>query len=103
MEHKEEPSEAERHAAVADAGMGANDAIATPGGHESQKAADGPANSDHSNLSTSSDLEAPQEKDEVKDEPTPRSSLKTGLIMASLCVGTPPVLPKAGIMELMWR
>ena len=45
-----------------------------------------PEHDPHENLSTPSDIEAAPEKEEVKDEEPQRSSLKTGLIMASLCV-----------------
>ena len=45
-----------------------------------------PEHDTHENLSTPSDVEAAPEKEEVKNEEPQRSALKTGLIMASLCV-----------------
>ena len=87
MERREEdPLQDERLGAIAVTEPGASDKIGEAGGPESEQPTNGLANSDHSNPSTSSDLEAPQEKGESKNETPPRSSLKTGLIMASLCV-----------------
>ena len=76
------PSQVEKHHAEAPStpsSLNANDTTANA-------ALTKPEHDAHENLSTPSDVEAAPEKEEVKDEEPQRSSLKTGLIMASLCV-----------------
>ena len=78
----QEPSEAARLEAVAEAGMGADDSK-----HAARHADDGSSTSAKS-FSPTSSLEAAAEesKKEVKPEEPQRSKLKTALIMLSLCV-----------------
>ena len=45
-----------------------------------------PEHDAHTSLSTPSDVEAAPEKEKQEDARPQRSALKTGLIMASLCV-----------------
>lgn len=76
------PSQVEKHQAEAPSAPlppSANDTTA-------YAAPTNPEHDTHENLSTPSDVEAAPEKEDVKDEEPQRSSLKTGLIMASLCV-----------------
>ena len=87
MDEKEhEPSQAESLTAVSRAGPSAADKNAAPERSVTDKPANTTSSGRYSPSSTPSDLEAPQEKVEESNEPSPRSSLKIGLIMASLCV-----------------
>ena len=76
------PSRAEKHQAEAPSTL----LLQNANGTTANAAATKPEHDAHENLSTPSDVEAAPEKEEAKDEEPQRSPLKTGLIMASLCV-----------------
>ncbi|KAL9130515.1 MAG: hypothetical protein Q9217_001335 [Psora testacea] len=80
----EEPSQAERLEAVADAGPGASDKNDVPGDPLSERPANGIVNGVHTGPSTPSDLAASPDPEKGNEEPQ-RSALKTALIMSSLC------------------
>ena len=87
MDAKEDkPPQAGTFTAVSFAGPGAVENDVGSGKLSAEKPTNTTSHDRSSRPSTPSDLEAPQEKAEQNHEAPPMSSLKTGLIMASLCV-----------------